>query len=159
MDNRLRVKVPWRARIRWKSLTLDFPPATPPGLLTSVKQFVVVALLAVVVTGCAPKYINLTSRRVPRVTESVYPFEVQWETPRRSGSKAEVKAYVVIDTQVFPMTKIPNTEDRWEAQVPLPAEKSFIPYRFKFDYDYLGNTGAVHASDRSPQYYIIVPRN
>lgn len=138
---------------------MDFPAAGRQGILPPVKQFVLVALLAVVAVGCSPKYVNLTSRRIPRVTESVYPFEVQWDSPRRSGSKAEVKAYVVVDTQVFPMTRIANTENRWEAQVPLPADKTFITYRFKFDYDYLGTTGTVHASDRSPEYYIIVPKS
>jgi hypothetical protein len=124
-----------------------------------VKKLVFAALLAVIAAGCSPKYVNLTARRVPRAVESVYPFEVQWENPRRSGEKAEVKAYVVIDNQVFPMTRIPNTENRWEARIPLPAEKSFIPYRFKFDYEYLGNTGTVQSSDRSPEYYIIVPKS
>lgn len=158
MDNRPGAKVPVSPGIPRQDHSLDFPPARFRGILPPVKQFVLVALLAVVAAGCTPKYMNLTSRRVPRVSESVYPFEVQWDTPRRVASNAEVKAFVVVDTQIYPMTKIPNTANRWEAQVPLPAEKTYIPYRFKFEYDYLGNTGQVHASDRSPEYYIIVPR-
>jgi hypothetical protein len=33
------------------------------------------------------------------------------------------------------MRPVPVVQDRWEAFVPVPADKDFILYRYKFDYE------------------------
>jgi len=123
-----------------------------------VKKFVLLIALGAVVTGCAPNYVNLTPRQLPRTPESVHPFEVQWGTPRTGANNAEVKAYVVVAGDFYPMRRIPNTVDRWEARVPLPPDRASVPYYYKFDYTYPGSPHRVSASDRSPEYHVTVPR-
>lgn len=123
-----------------------------------VKKLLLVAATAAFVAGCAPNYVNLTPGRVSPTADKVYPFEVQWDSPRRGANNASVQAYVVIGTNFFPMTRIPNTANRWEARVPLPPEMTVVPYRFKFDYDYPGLPKRELASDRSPEYKIGVPQ-
>jgi hypothetical protein len=122
-----------------------------------VKKLLLVAAAAAFVAGCAPNYVNLTPTKVTPTPEKVYPFEVQWDSPRRGANNASVQAYVVIGTNFFPMTRIPNTPNRWEARVPLPPELTVVPYRFKFDYTYPGLPKSEIASDRSPEYQIGVP--
>ena len=122
-----------------------------------MKKFASVIALAVVVAGCAPSYVNLTPHTVPPVTGSVYPFEVQWTSPRRGANNANVTATVVLGTNSFPMTRVPNTINRWEARVALPAGRPVVPYYFKFDYDYPGLQNRIEASDRSMEYTLTVP--
>ncbi|HTH48845.1 MAG TPA: hypothetical protein VMB21_15130, partial [Candidatus Limnocylindria bacterium] len=94
---------------------------------------------------------------VPPVSGSVYPFEVQWNSPRRGANNANVSATVVVGTNSFPMTRVPNTVNRWESHVALPTGQSVVPYYFKFDYDYPGLPKRIEASDRSPEYTLTVP--
>ena len=119
---------------------------------------VVLAALAAVLAGCAPRYVNLTPRQLPRTPENVHLFEVQWDTPRTGADNAEVKAYVVMGTEFHPMRRVPNTAGRWEARVPLPPDRASVPYYYKFDYTYPGSPHRVSASDRSPEYRLTVPR-
>lgn len=122
-----------------------------------MKKFVSLVVLSVVVAGCAPNYVNLTPRTVPPTPVNVYPFEVQWNSPRRGANNANVTASVVIGTNFFSMTRVPNTTDRWEARAPLPAGQSVVTYYYKFDYDYPGLPKRIEASDRSMEYTITLP--
>lgn len=141
--------------------------SVPPhlGLLRSdrsrhaarMKKFVPALALAVIVAGCAPHYVNLTPATVPRTTDNLYPFEVQWNSPRRGANNSGVRASVMVGTNFFPMTRVGQTSDRWEAHVPLPKDHASIPYRFKFDYDYPGISLREPASDRSPEYQLNIP--
>ncbi len=122
-----------------------------------MKKFASVVALGLVVAGCAPSYVNLTPHTVPPVTGSVYPFEVQWTSPRRGANNANVEASVVIGTNFFPMTRVPNTANRWEARIPLPPGRSTVNYYYKFDYEYPGLPKRIESSDRSMEYMISVP--
>ena len=122
-----------------------------------MKKFGSLIALTLVVAGCAPNYVNLTPRTVPPVTGSVYPFEVQWTSPRRGANNANVTASVVVGTTSFPMTRVPNTVNRWEARVALPAGRAEVPYYYKFDYDYPGLPKRIEASDCSAVYTLTVP--
>ena len=124
-----------------------------------MKQLVSVLALAAVVSGCAPNYVNLTPGTVPRTPDNLYPFEVEWNSPRRGANNAAVQASVMVGTNFFPMTRVGRTSDRWEARVPLPTDRAFIPYRFKFDYDYPALKAREPASDRSPEYGLRIPAN
>lgn len=114
-------------------------------------------LTALGVAGCAPTLLNLTPNHLPRMANGLYPFEVQWDSPRRGANNPSTQAYVVIETNFFPMTRVVNTANRWEALVPLPEGRSYIPYHYKFDYTYPGLPETQKASDLSDEYHAIVP--
>ena len=42
---------------------------------------------------------------------------------------------VVIGFNTYPMRPVPVVQDRWEAFIPVPADKDFVLYRYKFDYE------------------------
>lgn len=115
-------------------------------------------LLGSLLAGCAPTYVNLTPRNQPREESSVYPFEVQWDTRRRGAQNSDVRAYVMVDEQLYPLTRVQGTDNRFEGKVPLPPGKSYIPYKFKFDYHYPGLPNRLLGSDWSPEYRLVLPQ-
>ena len=124
-----------------------------------VKAFVALVAVGLIVAGCTPTSLNLTPSHAPASTNGFYAFEVQWDSPRRGANSPEVKAYVVIETNLYPMTRIANTPNRWEALAPLPPGRSYVPYHYKFDYQYPELRQKALASDLSEEYHIVVPRN
>ncbi len=116
-------------------------------------------LLVGISVGCTPTYVNLTPNRAPREANDQYRFEVQWHTRRSGANNPGVKAYVVIDQGLYPMTRIPNTDGRFEGYAPVGTERSVVPYRFKFDYDYPGLPQRVPSSDWSPECRLNLPQN
>ena len=131
-------------------------PCGCPAWSTSVKASILPALLLLALTasGCASHFSNLTPKSAVPVRTDVYHFEVQWDTSRRGANNPNVKAYVMIDEALFPMNRIPKTNDRWEADVPVPMEKPVISYRYKFDYTYPTLSQPAAQSDLSPPYFL-----
>ena len=109
-----------------------------------------IALLA----GCAPNYTNLTPRNAVHTSTDVYRFEVQWDSSRRGANGPDVKGYVAIGPNLYPMQRVTGTPDRWEADVPVPRGDPLVPYRYKFDYTYPTLTQRVSQSDYSPPYFL-----
>lgn len=110
-------------------------------------------------TGCQSDVTNLTPRAVPPQSDSIYPFEVQWESPRRGSTAAKVDAYVMVDAKLYPMSRVPRTGDRWEAAVPLPPGQTYVPYKYKFDYWYPGfGPKVLTNSEWSAEYRVVVPQ-
>ena len=124
-----------------------------------MKASVAILSVGLLAAGCAPTSVNLTPNHPPAASNGLYPFEVQWESPRRGVKTADLKAYVVIGTNLFPMTRVANTPNRWEAVVPLPPDRTYIPYHYKFDYSYPEIRNSTVSSDFSDEYHLIVPRN
>lgn len=115
----------------------------------------VLALGAIVLlAGCAPNYTNLTPRNAVRTTTDVYRFEVQWDSSRRGANNPDVKGYVAIGPNLYPMRRVTGTPDRWEADVPVPRGEALVPYRYKFDYTYPTLTQRRSQSDYSPPYFL-----
>jgi hypothetical protein len=113
-------------------------------------------LALVALFGCASESMNLTPKKMPRSTNGYYHFETAWESDRR-GVRTNVQAYVMIETNLFPMQPVPLAQWRYEAFVPLPAGKTYFPYRYRFDFEYLGVGKLVRDSELSPSYRLIVP--
>lgn len=115
------------------------------------------AFLAGMLSGCAPHYVNLTPDLLPRAATHDYPFEVEWQTRRSGANNPEVRAYVVIDQQFFPLQRVPQTENRFEGRAPISGGCQTMLYRYKFDYFYPGLPGKVVSSDWSPEYRLKLP--
>lgn len=92
--------------------------------------------LVLFLAGCSSTITNLTPRQHVRSPEAVYPIEASFATSQRSLRKDTVQPYVVVGMETFPMQKTEKTLNRWEASIPVPAQKRFLNYRFKFDYEY-----------------------
>jgi hypothetical protein len=110
-------------------------------------------------TGCAPTFVNLTPDKLPKTPTSVYPFEVQWESPRNGANNADVRAYVVIGTNLYSLARVADTTNRWEGTAPVPPGASFVPYRFKFVDTYPGIRDTHAESSLSAPYRLIVAPN
>jgi hypothetical protein len=97
---------------------------------------VIAAALGTLGTGCTTTITNLTPRELPRNANNLYPFEVAYDTSQQSVREQSVKPFVMIGTDLFPMTPTPMLKGRWEAQVPIPAATNHVYYRYKIDYQY-----------------------
>jgi len=120
----------------------------------NVRPFALTLGLALLGSGCAPSYTNLTPRSAPLAGPDLHHFEVQWDTSRRGANGPDVKAYVVVGESLYPLQRIPGTPDRWEGDAPIPKDKTIIPYRFKFDYTFPTITQRLPQSDYSPPYFL-----
>ncbi|MFM7102584.1 MAG: hypothetical protein ACKO3N_15600, partial [Verrucomicrobiota bacterium] len=70
--------------------------------------------------GCSSTHTsNFTPRSIPLTPARTYPFEAEWDSIRRGVDPAKVKAWVVVDNQLYPMNRVPVAPRRWEAQVPI----------------------------------------
>jgi len=102
--------------------------------LNRISFLLAVGLAALGLTGCAPTLTNLTPTSHVRNASGIYNFEVMWSTRDATIRKDSLKPFVVVGTEKYPMRPSPMLPNRWEAAVPLPADKEFINYRYKFDF-------------------------
>ena len=112
------------------------------------------ALVALGGAGCSSQITNLTPSALPREQSSLYHFETEWTSNQRSRNLAseQIKAFVVVDDKFHPMERVARMTNRWEAEVPLPAGKSVVYYRFKWDYGTAG-FGKTHPNSIRSQEY------
>lgn len=103
--------------------------------------------------GCTTQRItNLTPRQTLRPADGLNRFEVAWASNQRAIRPDSFTPYVVVGTEFHPMQRTLLTADRWEALVPLPPDRQFVNYRFKFDYQYNG-FGKVHPDSLFSETY------
>lgn len=97
-----------------------------------------IAGAALLLTGCTTNRItNLTARSLPRSADGLYTFEASWHSDQRTVLTNTITPWVtLVDGGHYPMERVRPTQDRWEAVVPIPPNKHFINYRYKFDYQY-----------------------
>lgn len=96
--------------------------------------------LSVFLSGCTTDSFyntaitNLTPSRLTRNAEGLYLLEAHWRSNQQSIRKDSFKAYVKVGNEFYPMRRTPMLANRWEALLPVPADKSVVNYQFKFDY-------------------------
>jgi uncharacterized protein YceK len=112
-------------------------------------------LLPVLLAGCS-SITNLTPSQYPRDASNYYRVEAMWRSDRRVIQPESFKPLVVVDFQSYPMRPVPLVTDRWEAFIPVPADKDFIHFHYKFDFmDYaFGKPKA--DSQMSPSYSLSI---
>ncbi|KAB2673293.1 MAG: hypothetical protein DVB31_04030 [Verrucomicrobia bacterium] len=124
-------------------------PRLPAALLLGV------LLLA----GCASEVSNLTPRAVQISPTRTYSVEVTWDSRRRGVKNDEVKAWVMVDQTLYPMNRVPHTVNRWEARIPVPEGKTYVPYKFKFEYMVPEITTRTLQSEWSQEYRLVVAQH
>ncbi len=95
------------------------------------------ALALLLVTGCTSTRItNLTPNQAPRSPDGLYSFEARWDSNQRAIRPDSFAPFVVVGMKFYPMQRTALTTNRWEALVPLPDDRRFVNYQFKFNYQY-----------------------
>ena len=104
--------------------------------MTTVKLLPLL-LAGLLLSGCTTTTItNLTPSQLQRNPNGFYPFEAAWDSRQYTIRKESIRPSVIIEENTYPMQPAPVLKNRWEAMVPIPADKKFVYYRYKFDFDY-----------------------
>jgi uncharacterized protein YceK len=99
-----------------------------------MKKFIGLLLLPLLLTGCT-SITNLTPSHYSRDPSGYYRVEAQWYSNREAVREDSIKPLVVIDgLKTVPMMPVPLVDDRWQAYIPVPADKDMALYHFKFDF-------------------------
>jgi hypothetical protein len=116
------------------------------------KKLIPVLLLPLLVAGCNATFTNLTPQQQPRNAENLYPVEVSLASRQQTMRWSSFRPQIIVGTESYSMRPTPLMTNRWEGLVPVPAGKSEVQYRYKFDYEYnkLGKPGI--SSAFSPEY-------
>jgi hypothetical protein len=116
-----------------------------------MKKIFSLLLLPVLLAGCT-SITNLSPSQFPRDPSGLYRVEAAWKSNRQAVLPDSFQPVVVIGFDTYPMRPVPVVVDRWEALIPVPADKNFVLYRFKFDYD-VNSISQPHADSlMSPEY-------
>lgn len=91
-------------------------------------------MLPVLLTGCT-SITNLTPSHYTRDPSGYYRVEAQWYSNREAVRENSFKPLVVVNGfETFPMLPVPLVDDRWQAYIPVPADKDMALYHYKFDF-------------------------
>ena len=112
------------------------------------------ALASLFLMGCSTTLTNLTPRQHTRNANGLYPVEVMWESKAARIIDDTMKGYVVVGQDAYPMQRSPMLTNRWETFLPVPADKEFVNYRFKFDYEYVKIPARQASSKLSDPYQL-----
>jgi uncharacterized protein YceK len=100
----------------------------------TMKKFFGLVMLSVLMAGCT-SITNLTPSHYPRNPSGYYRVEAQWYSKRQTVREDSFKPIVIVDgVQTVPMEAVPLVTDRWQAFIPVPADKDMVLYRYKFDF-------------------------
>lgn len=94
-------------------------------------------LIPWLLAGCASHTItNLTPSQLPRNETGYYPIEMAFESNQQSMRHDSIKPYVVVGFDAYEMRTTLGIQNRYEALIPVPADKEFFNYTFKVNYEY-----------------------
>jgi hypothetical protein len=94
----------------------------------------IASLSSLLLTGCTTTITNLTPSSAKRNPNGLYPFEVQLDTRDGRIKSTTLEPFVQVGTQIYQMQPTFGLENRWETLVPIPANREFVSYRYKFNY-------------------------
>ena len=98
-----------------------------------MKKIFCILLLPLLLAGCT-SITNLTPSQYPRDPSGLYRVEAEWKSDRDTILPGSFQPLVMIGFDTYPMHPVPVVQDRWEALIPVPADKEYILYRYRFDY-------------------------
>jgi hypothetical protein len=116
-----------------------------------MKNIFSLLLLPVLLAGCT-SITNLSPSQYPRDPAGLYHVEAAWKSYRQAVLPDSFQPVVVIGFDTYPMRPVPVVVDRWEALIPVPADRNFVLYRFKFDYEINSISKPRADSLMSPEY-------
>lgn len=101
--------------------------------MSKIKKFCLLSLVPALLAGCS-SITNLTPSEVSRDASGYYHVEAMWQTKRAVVRPGSFKPLVIVDMQAYPMQPVPLVQDRWEAFIPIPSDKDYVHYHYKFDF-------------------------
>jgi hypothetical protein len=116
-----------------------------------MKKIFLLLLLPVLMAGCT-SITNLTPSQVPRDPSGLYRVEAAWRSDRDDIKPVSFQPLIVVGFDTYPMRPVAVVQDRWEGFIPVPADKDFVLYRFKFDYEVYAISKPRPDSLMSPEY-------
>jgi hypothetical protein len=122
-----------------------------------IKKLSPILLLAIFLAGCATTNItNLTPTQYPRNPSGQYLVEMQIDSDQQTLRPDTITPWVVVGDQKYPMKQTRKTMNRWEAMIPVGADKSGIAFHYKVDYLYnkFGKPG--QGTLRSPDFPLVI---
>jgi hypothetical protein len=123
------------------------------------RSMALLLLFPLILAGCATTVTNLTPTTQARKLNGLYPIEVAVDTRQQSLQQETITPYVLIGAQSYPMQQTMLLKNRWETLVPIPADREFVSYQFKFDYEYLGIPRRQKGSKLSAPYQLRILDN
>ena len=122
-----------------------------------IKKLFPMVMLAVFLAGCATTNItNLTPTQYPRNPSGQYLVEMQIDSDQQTLRPESIKPWVVVGDQKYPMKQTRKTMNRWEAMIPVGADKSGIAFHYKVDYLYNKIGKAGEGTLRSPDFPLVI---
>jgi hypothetical protein len=115
---------------------------------------ILLALPALLITGCAGTFSNLTPLHQSRNANNLYPVEVAFTSPQTALRWDSIHPYVLVDGQLYDMHPTPMVTNRWEGLVPATPMDATVTYRYKFNYQYNNFGGPKSSSAYSPPYHL-----
>lgn len=125
--------------------------------MLKMKTVLPLSVLTLLLMSCATSLItNLTPSTMPRNPSGQYLVEMKLDTTQQTLRPQSVSPYVLVGFDSYPMRPTLKMTNRWEALVPVAADKDFIIYHFKVDYEYnrFGKPGK--GSKLSPEYKLTI---
>lgn len=107
---------------------------TPFPHASRIFAAVAAALLLLVLTGCNFTITNLTADNVPQNPSQIYTITASFRPDARSIDLASIQPRIVIDGQIYKMTRSTVGSDIWEFDYQLPAGRTSAKYYFLCDY-------------------------
>jgi hypothetical protein len=123
--------------------------------MSKINKLCLLLLLPGVLAGCT-SITNLTPTQYPRDASGYYRVEAMWMSKKRVIQPESFKPLVVVDLQTYPMRPVPLVQDRWEAFIPVPADKDFVRYHYKFDFMDYAFGKPKGDSQNSPPYQLTI---
>jgi hypothetical protein len=120
--------------------------------LGSMKKFLCLALLPLLLTGCESTLTNLTPQRQVRNPDNQYMVEVAFASKQQTLRWHTIRPQIVVGQDVYPMHPTKLMTNRWEGLIPVPPTTSLVHYHYRFDFEY--NSMGHPQSDNaiSPEY-------
>jgi hypothetical protein len=123
--------------------------------MRTLKKFLPVVLMALLLAGCAATFTNLTPQIQERnAATNQYPVEVALDCSQQSLRWDSIRPSIIVGNQSFPMHHTPLMTNRWEGYVPVPSGKATVRYHYKFDFDYNAFGKPQADSAVSPEYVL-----
>jgi hypothetical protein len=124
------------ARMKWKKFLLVLP--------------------ALIITGCAGTFTNLTPLEQTRNANNLYQVEVAFTSPQETMRWDSIRPYLLVNGQLYDMHPTPMVTNRWEGFVPATPMENTVTYRYKFDYMANDFGKPKPTSAYSPAYHLTI---
>jgi len=100
-----------------------------------LKKLLPVTCLPLLLVGCTTTITNLTPHQQVRNSNNLYPVEVALSSRQQSLQWDSIQPKIVVGDETYPMHRTQLMTNRWEGFVPIPKDKGWVYYRYRFDYN------------------------